>query len=167
MQDIPFFLRKDFNFDKILNIKIDNIYVGLCSPSSSSVSYVSVYRTPHYVFARNVLFNEEIYPVHGYRSYKHYSDINPRVCSEGQYVSLLDSIVDSGYDWEKKPILVFRHWKRLFPFSRWDVADGFHRLAVLAALGEKSLNVGILRSNKFVSTRIVSKIMSFIYEKKR
>jgi hypothetical protein len=143
--EIPKFLAPDLCFDAFYLINIANLYVGLRQVSGGRVVYVLVYKTPHYVFARNVLFKENLYPVSGYQSYKQYSEINPTACSGKQFVDLIRDVTDNGYDWKNRPILVYRHWSRLFPLGRWDVADGFHRLAVLAAIGEKNIIVGTLR----------------------
>jgi hypothetical protein len=152
--EIPEFLATEFCFDAFDLINISNLYVGLRPVSGGRVVYVLVYKTPHYVFARNVLFKEDLYSVSGYRSYKQYSEINLRTCSEKQFVGLIKDITDNGYDWKNRPILVFRHWSRLFPLGRWDVADGFHRIAVLAALGEKNIKVGTLRYKYNAGARV-------------
>ena len=143
--EIPKFLAPDLCFDAFDLINISNLYVGLRPITGGRTVYVLVFKAPHYVFARNVLFKEDLYPVSGYQSYRQYSEINQRGCSEKQFVGLIKDITDNGYDWENRPILVFRNWRRFFPLGRWDVADGFHRLAVLAALGEKNIKVGTLR----------------------
>lgn len=152
--EIPKFLAPDLCFNAFELINISNLYVGLRPVSGGRVFYVLVFKTPHYVFARNVLLKENIYPVSGYRSYRQYSEINPRTCSEKQFVGLIKDITENGYDWKNRPILVFRHWRRLFPLGRWDVADGFHRLAVLAALGEKKIKVGTLRYKYNAGARV-------------
>jgi hypothetical protein len=156
--EIPEFLMSEFCFDDFDLVDIINLYVGLVSVSGDCVVYVPVYNTPHYVFVRNVIYNEDICPAAGYQNYKHYLKTNPSACSERQFMRLIKDITDNGYDWKNRPILVFRNWRRYFPRGRRDVADGFHRLAVLAALGENKIKVGVLRYQHNVLSRMKKRL---------
>jgi hypothetical protein len=157
---IPEFLMSEFIFDDFDYVDVKNLYVGLLSISENCVIYVPVHKTPHYVFARNVIFNEKTHSISGYEHYKHYSEKNPDACSEKRYISLIKDIANNGYDWKNRPILVFQNWRRPFPRARKDVADGFHRLAVLAALGENKVCVGTLRYKHNVVCRMKRKFVA-------
>jgi hypothetical protein len=145
-------------FYKFCLTSINNLYVGLINHYGSDIRYVPVIKTPHFVYARYVLKNEPMKILGNYQSYAHYRSIHPQSHSQEGFNSLIKSIQTRGYDWRQNPILVFRHWRRPLPFNRWDVADGFHRLAVLAALGEKSVKVGVLRNKKSLYERFKQRV---------
>jgi len=142
---LPEFLSSDFYFDQFITVNIEKLYVGLLSASDGKVMYLPIFKTPHYHFAKNAISGGAAGPITGYESYKDYAYRNRHMCSEEEFIELIENMRTHGYDWQNKPIFVFRHWSRPFPIGRWDVADGFHRLAILAALGEKKVKVGILR----------------------
>lgn len=137
---------------------IDQLYVGLISLDGSHIYYVPIIETPHYVFARHILKEEPMRCAHKYQSYSHYRAIHPQKHSVDVFKHLMITIKDKGYEWKVSPIFVFRHWRRPFPVDRWDVADGFHRLAILAALGEKKIQVTILRRKQNLLTRLKSRV---------
>ena len=142
---LPKFVNNEFKFNCFSIVKIENIYVGLKPIYISKPIYTSIYKTPHYAFAKQIISGQKVDQQTGYSDYKHYSQINKTSCSEEKYCDLIDSFLKTGYDWQQNPILVFKNWRRPVPFNRWDVADGFHRLAILAALDFQIINVGLLK----------------------
>ena len=152
--NLPDFLYKCFKFSSFRNVNLDIIFVGLLPIGGGRAKYVPVTETPHFMLARYILLGESIETVRGYKDYAHYIAVNPRINAENNFSKLIKSIRDIGYDPEKGPILVFRSWRRLFPLKRWDVADGFHRLAILAAIGERSVLVGELRTKRSLIRRL-------------
>lgn len=161
---LPEFLSSDFYFGQYITVKIEKLYVGLVSSSNRGVIYLSIFKTPHYHFAKNVISGGAAGLITGYESYKDYAYRNRHMLmlSEEEFIQLIENIRTNGYDWKNKPIFVFRHWSRPFPIGRWDVADGFHRLAVLAALGEKSVKVATLRYKKTIFKRVVNRIITML-----
>ena len=134
--NLPVFISAHHSPGKYINVNIRMLYVGLVQASNKKIKYVPIQKTPHYLFAKSVLTGKPIQPVSDYDSYSRYLIHNPHTCSENDFIKLINEMHLMGYDWQSHPILVFRHWRRPLPFGRWDVADGFHRLAVLSALGE-------------------------------
>ena len=142
---MPSHLESTFQIRGYRSVALDNLFVGLSLPDNDRVAYVMVRDTPHFLFASHMIHGRSIRPIHGYRNYEHYAAINDDVCTQREFINLINTIRDNSYNHRESPILVFRSWRRMFPLNRWDVADGFHRLAILAALGQERLMVGILR----------------------
>ena len=159
---MPLFLKDNFILQDYRIVHIDDLFVGLAPISGGNAFYVKITQTPHYMFVRSKLFGEPGKPAHGYLDYAHYVSVNPRNDAVKSFSTLIESIKDSGYDSAINPIFVFRSWRRLFPLKRWDVADGFHRLAVLAALGKNAVPVVTLRSNKSIAERIFNRCAGHI-----
>jgi len=155
---IPYFLKKNFIFNKYYQANINDLFVGLLSISSRNPVYKSIFETPHYTFAKKTIFGINLKDTSEYKSYKHYSMINAHACSEKKFIKLIENIVENSYDWENKPILVFKNWRRPLPLNRLDVADGFHRLAILAALDQKLIKVGLLKYKHDILTRLKKNI---------
>jgi len=122
------------------------------------VKYLPVVETPHYIYVLHEQFGAPLRHMHGYKDYSQYLSIHPQSHSEEQFRQLIKDIRTNGYDWKNQPILVFRHWSRPLHMNRWDVADGFHRLAILTALGESSVIVGTLKAKKSMFKRVWSRI---------
>ena len=59
----------------------------------------------------------------------------------------MQSIQLNGFNPEYAP-LAFRSLKRVYPLNRYDIADGHHRAAVLAALGETNIELFIYKINR-------------------
>ena len=157
--ELPLHLEKTFRIRGYCTVELDNLFVGLSLLHGAGISYVRIRDTPHYIFARHVIHGEPAKANHGYSNYAHYASINDGVCAEQEFTKLIWSISDDPYDHKKSPILVFRTWRRVLPLNRWDVADGFHRLAALAALGQEELTVATLRQRKTLVERLVGKLM--------
>ena len=155
---IPSFLENSFRIHKYRTVEIDNLFVGLLAMQGAGISYVKIYDTPHYIFAKHVISGEPIEANHGYRSYDHYASINQSARTEKEFIKLIESISEISYDHKKRPVLVFRTWRRMYPLNRWEVADGFHRLAILAALGHERLTVATLRPKYTVVKRISGRL---------
>lgn len=159
---IPDYLSIDFKVHVRKIVHINLLNVGIQLLHSDEKKYTCIYDTPHYMHACHIINDDPLKVSHGYKNYDHYASLNVNVCTEEEFTGLINSINENRYDWEKRPILVFRHWKRPLPIGRWDVADGFHRLAVLAALGERRIKVVTLRPKKNLFQRF-----SEHYRKKR
>lgn len=155
---LPSFLETEFYFHGYRDVKTSKLYVGLIPLRGDRCRYVRVESTPHYYFVRQYLFGEGAEPVSGYRDYEQYLEAHSLESSEEKFVRLIEDISSNGYDWENRPVFVFRHWSRFLPFGRWDVADGFHRLAVLSALGEEVIKAGILHPKRSIGSRIVRRL---------
>jgi hypothetical protein len=136
-------------------VDIECLYVRIWFFDISRAQYVPINKTPHYFFALSVIKGEVSHPVQSlseYHIYKknEYAIHNPNNYNpfakkpEEKIVRLVNSIKANGYNWQAYPIFVSRHWKRPLPLGRWDVLDGVHRLAVLAALGESRIKVCLL-----------------------
>ncbi len=160
--ELPLFLDKDFIIKENCTLELPVLYVGLLHIVAGLPQYVSVFDTPHYFFARHVLFGERIKPISGYLDYAHYAKVNSHAWSENKFVGLISSISESGYKFEQHPIFVFRHWRRPLPIGRWDMDDGFHRLAVLAALGKTEISVRTLRAKNTSMNRLLCRAKVFI-----
>lgn len=158
-ESLPAFLQSTFQLDRFCTINITYLRVGVKQLVSGKIRYVSVDETPHYMFVRYILQGTQPTAAQGYRDYTHYISVHPHSCTEEAYRELIASIKDNGYDSENQPILVFRWWRRPWPPGRWDVADGFHRLAVLAALGEQSITVRKLRPRKNIVRRAIGRAL--------
>ncbi len=154
----PSFLNSNFALGDFQSVNIYKLYVGLRSKNKAKTKYVPVHKTPHYCFAKHHLYGNELYPVSGYQDYKHYINANSGTGSEEKYIQLIDSIKKRGYMWRTQPIFVFNHWTRLFPLGRLDVADGFHRLAILSALGEEEIKVVTLHQKYNIYRRSMHRL---------
>ena len=157
--NLPSFLSNFFYVFEFRDVKIEKLFVGLRYSDKRKIEYLNILKTPHYFFALNnidskikFLKNEPI----NYQSYIDSNQDDPR--SKERFTVLIDSIKKNGYNFKESPILVFRTFKRPLPLDRWDVADGFHRLAILAALGNKSIKVAILKRKQSFFTRLKQKI---------
>ncbi|HRS10915.1 MAG TPA: ParB/RepB/Spo0J family partition protein [Sedimentisphaerales bacterium] len=156
-RQLPVFLADRYQFHDYRVISMHRLYVGLLPTSGHKPTYVSVIRTPHYAFARQVLTGEAAAPVAGYDDYQQYASRHRRTSSPRAFEDLIASIRTNGYDAEEHPILVFRFWRRPWPLTRWDVADGFHRLAVLAAMGETKVRVATLKPRRSAWQRFIAR----------
>lgn len=156
-RQLPAFLadRYEFHDDRVVSMR--HLYVGLLPARGRKAIYVSIVSTPHYAFARQILTGETAGPVAGYADYQGYASRHPRTCSARVFEDLIASIKTNGYDAEERPILVFRFWRRPWPPTRWDVADGFHRLAVLAAMGETRVRVATLKPRRSAWQRFIAR----------
>ena len=143
---LPAHLQPFFEFRGFETVRIDGLRVGLVV--GARIRYLPVTDTPHYAFARQELAADPVRLVYGYADYSHYARVTGQPRGEESFVTLIKSIVEHGYRWRTDPILVMRSWRRLWPVNGWDVADGFHRLAVLAALNVWHIRVGTLRRSR-------------------
>jgi hypothetical protein len=157
---LPDFLSDKFQVDKLGIVYVSSLRVGLVDLNSCRIRYIPVNRTPHYYFVKSVINNEkeEECGDYGYSNYSHYSEVNSKACHPEQFIKLTNKIIDDGYNYTSYPILVFRHWRRPLPIWRLDVADGFHRLAVLAALGETKIMVCKLKYKNNIISRLVHRL---------
>lgn len=157
--DLPPSLARVFSADSCLLADIDHLFVCLWLREGDRKAYVPIVETPHYAFVRQVLTGESLWPAREYDSYAQYIRLHPHPCTEEQFIELIESFRTSGYDAQARPILVFRSWRRPLPLARWDVADGFHRLAVLAAMGERLVQVATLQQRGNALSRFAGRLM--------
>lgn len=156
---IPDFLKKDFYFSHFRVVNINKIYVGIINSKSRKIEYVNIKKTPHYNFVLNFI---GVYRISksGTTDYNRYIKSNlSEHRSEQKFINLIESMDNNGYQYDESPILVFKSLKRAFPLGRFDVADGFHRLAILAALNSTNIKVAILKRRQNVFLRIINKLV--------
>lgn len=160
---IPIFLKKAFIFSHFKIVNIDRIYVGLINSNLGKIKYINIKKTPHYYFVCEYLGikNKHEESVISYCDYIKSNPLDPR--SKQKFIELINSINKNGYNFKESPILVFKTFKRPFPFGRFDVADGFHRLSILAALDSDKVKVGVIKRKQSVLMRF-KKILNEIYE---
>lgn len=158
----PTFLADTYLLYERITVDIDNIRVRLISATTKRVVYVHVTETPHYIFARHIVAGDSLRDISGYSSYVEYSELDGNRCNEAKYVELISRMKTNGYDWVCNPILVYRRWSRFYPIHCWNVADGFHRLAILAAIGERNIKVVSLKNKHGLMMRIISRICKSI-----
>jgi hypothetical protein len=150
---LPAFLREQFVRGPILRVKIKRIRVGMKMGPSSNIKYTSIYSTPHYDFINKYLRYNKSVPYN--HDYGYYSIDNADASSPEEFIALADSIISEGYDYDSHPIYVFNNWRRFLPIGRLDVADGFHRLAILAALGKQNVEVCKLKYKQTMYSRFM------------
>jgi hypothetical protein len=160
---IPIFLKKDFIFSHFKVVNIDRIYVGLINSNLGNIKYINIKKTPHYYFVCEYLGikNKQEESIINYYDYIKSNPLDRR--SKQKFIELIDSIKRNGYIFQELPILVFKTVKRPVPYGRFDVLDGFHRLAILAALDSVNVNVAVLKRKHSVFMRL-KKILSELYE---
>ena len=151
---IPSFLF-DFKFHKYTYANIDNMFVGLLS-DEKCVNYVQIKNTPHYRYAISYL-NDSSHKNEHKKKYIDYLKIQADEHTIEKFEALINSIKENGYDSEKSPILVWRHWSRPMPIQRLGIADGCHRLAILAALGHSEICVAIILRKENIFERVIKK----------
>jgi hypothetical protein len=157
--DVPAFLDRVFSVHSCRQTDINNLFVCLWLRESTAKAYVPVVETPHYAFVREVLVGESLWPVRGYHSYSQYIGLHPHPRTDEGFIELIESFRATGYDAQTRPVLVFRSWRRPWPLTRWDVADGFHRLAILAAMGEQHIHVATLKPKRGILHRLMEKVL--------
>ncbi|MDC0006033.1 ParB/Srx family N-terminal domain-containing protein [Gammaproteobacteria bacterium] len=131
-----------------LQLPLKKLYVGLRAKNSDVINYVSVRDTPHFFFVKNFLEGTPISSVHGYEDYSQYLAAYWHPLDEDSFKNLIISIRENGYDADTKPILVVRSIRTPLPLGRYQVLDGFHRLAILAALGHHTVKVFRMRKKR-------------------
>ena len=151
---IPNFLC-DFKFKEFTYVEICNLYVGLLS-NKNIVNYVKIKNTPHYKYAQSYIFDTSDKNEHK-KNYINYLKIQSAEHTIEKFEDLINNMKENGYNSERSPILVWRHWSRPLPLKRLDVADGFHRLAILSALGYSNISVAILIRKENIFKRIINK----------
>tara|TARA_B100000787_G_C16088785_1_gene247922 strand:+ start:280 stop:786 length:507 start_codon:yes stop_codon:yes gene_type:complete len=160
---IPIFLKKDFIFSHFKAVNIDRIYVGLINSNLGKIKYINIKKTPHYYFVCDYLGIKNKHE-ESVISYCDYIKSNPLdLKSKQKFIELINLINKNGYNFKESPILVFKTFKRPFPFGRFDVADGFHRLSILAALDSDNVNVAVIKRKQSIFMRL-KKIFNEIYE---
>jgi hypothetical protein len=153
-----------FESDRLEMVNVDSLRVGLIDINSDHVSYILINKTPHYYFAKSIIDSEKKFDIggSGYLNYNHYFEANrENTSTPKQFIELTNKIIEDGYNFTNYPVLVYRHWSRPFPLRRLDVVDGFHRLAILAALGETEIMICKLRYKNSIISRFIYKLSNF------
>jgi hypothetical protein len=146
---LPTFL-SNFEFQKFELVKVEKIYVGERS-RTGKITYVPIKKTPHFRFASALVENQNNKLIEARYIYEEYLKIYKTQHSSECFTKLYQSIQSSGYKWETAPIFVWNNWRRPFPLYRRDVADGFHRLSILAALGQMQIMVArLVHSDSYI-----------------
>lgn len=146
---LPAFLSQ-FEFQKFELVQVEKVYVGERS-RSGRIEYVPVQKTPHFRFASALIENENKKLMEAIHIYENYLKNQQTNHSSECFIKLYQSIRTSGYKWETSPIFVWNNWRRPLPLYRRDVADGFHRLSILAALGHKQIMVAkLLQGDSYI-----------------
>lgn len=159
---LPLFIADNYECVEYKTIDIDNLNVGLLTPGGEKIKYVPIWETPHFLFAQQHSTNiPSSSIVNGYEDYAHYISLHEQGHTTDKFIKIINSIRIDGYDYVEEPILVFKNWKRQWPMNRWDVADGFHRLAVLAALGENQIKVLTLRYKRNLFQRAMDRFHGY------
>ncbi|MDB2389803.1 ParB/RepB/Spo0J family partition protein [Alphaproteobacteria bacterium] len=152
---LPYFL-DDFIFSDYRVVKLENIYIGYAYPNNTT-QYKSIFSTPHFKLAKYLCNpNEEDLNLlkQDYKQYHSNSDESEKL---KKFMNLIFEIQSNGYNWKDTPILVLRNWRRPLPLNRYDVADGFHRLAILAALGYEDIKVARLHYKMSILKRFAKR----------
>lgn len=153
------FIDRDFYSCGYIHVFISQLNVRLAGSSQ----YINVKCTPHYIFVRNVLYGEAIVPINDYKDYKDYIKNHWHPCDEKKFIDLIYEIKEKGYECDKSPILVYRSIRRLWPLDRYDVVDGFHRLAILEAIGLRNIKVLRVKQRKNFYYRLLSRLKGFLH----
>ena len=149
---IPPFLETNFIFSHFKIVSVDKVYVGLINSNLEKIKYVNVKKSPHYYFVCEYLGIKSSYKQSTINYFDYIKSNTRDLKSEIKFIQLIESIKKNGYNYKENPILVYRTIKKPFPLGRFFTADGFHRLSILAALGHKNINVGVLkRKQSFIS----------------
>jgi hypothetical protein len=122
-----------------IKVKVSKLYVGYAK--GKNINYTNVKNTIHYKFASSEL------KLVGDLD-KEYNDYHLNTGHDTNSVSyrrLIRVISEDGYNSKDYPILVYRSLSRPYPIKRWDVIDGFHRLAILSALGVEEVEVVVCK----------------------
>lgn len=141
-------IRRTHSSVSFLQLPLNKLYVGLRAKNSDVINYVNVRDTPHFFFVKNFLEGSPISSVHGYENYSEYLAEYWHPLNEDSFKNLIISIRENGYDADTRPILAVRSIRTPLPLGRYQVLDGFHRLAILAALGHHTVKVCRMRKKR-------------------
>ena len=131
-----------FVVNKTKKMKINSLIVVLrCKDNFAK--YVNVTDTPHY---RNVI-NFESGGTKNTEEYENYRKKYIKDSNSDSFYSLYTNIKNIGYD-ERNKVLIYRNLKIFKYLFRWFVADGFHRLSILYALGFYEIETVLLSRKK-------------------
>ena len=120
-------------------VDIKNIYTGI-KFRGGQIKYQALCESPIYRYAK-VIAVDGIADAHEKLLYNRYQQ-SYLGTSTKKVEAIVKSIRLNGFNPEYAP-LAFRSLKRVFPLHRYDVADGHHRAAVLAALGQTNIELVI------------------------
>lgn len=144
---------------KRITIEIDSLFVGVRS-DQGVINYVSIDQSPIYLYLYDKITKKLSSSSHIDR-YRNYIRTNTAITREQSLMKVYQSIKDNGFDSYYAP-LVFRSGKRPFPFGRYDVADGHHRLCILKLLGHEKVNAVFFKVQ--LSKQIKSLLNSIVQE---
>jgi len=143
---------------KIVDIK--NIYAGI-KFRDGQIKYQAIYLSPIYRYAK-VIAADGTASAHEKILYNRYQK-SYLGTSTKKVEALVESIRLNGFNPEYAP-LAFRSLKRVFPLHRYDVADGHHRAAVLAALGQTKIELVIYKLKHKNSLRQLAESIQYSFK---
>ena len=141
-------------------VDIKNIYAGI-KFRSGQIKYQALCRSPIYRYAK-VIAADGIASVHEKTLYNRYQQ-SYLGTSTKKVEAIVQSIRLNGFNPEYAP-LAFRSLKRVFPLHRYDVADGHHRAAVLAALGQTKIELVIYKVKHKNSLRRLAESIQYSFK---
>ena len=129
--------------DKYRKIKISKTKFAL-RISDQSIKLIDIYNSPHYYFVKNYINKTDKYPIKNILTYEQYYENKWTNRSPEYFKELVDDISDY-FDYKRDPIIVFKGIRPIKNIGSWVVVDGFHRIAILAALNNKAFKAKALR----------------------
>lgn len=154
---IPEHLRLEDAVFELKQVNIENIYVGI-KGSDQRIRYKHLYKSPIYIYARSIVQDDDVDS--GIKKlFKEYNECYRRTSTQ-RIEDLIKSIKLKGFDENYAPI-AFRSFKRILPFKRYDLADGHHRAAVLAALGASNIELLVFQRRR--TSKLLRWIQSIRY----
>ena len=141
-------------------VDIKNIYTGI-KFKGGKIKYEALCRSPIYRYAK-VIAADGIANAHEKALYNRYQQ-SYLGTSTKKVEAIVQSIQSNGFNPEYAP-LAFRSLKRVFPLQRYDIADGHHRAAVLAALGQTEIELVIYRVNHKNSLRRLAESIQYSFK---
>ena len=141
-------------------VNIEKIYTGIKITNDRS-KYKALCQSPIYRYAK-IIATDGIANSQEKMLYKRYQELYPGT-STSKIESLMQSIQLNGFNPEYAP-LAFRSLKRVYPLNRYDIADGHHRAAVLAALGETNIELFIYKIKHKESLRRFAESVQYLFK---
>ena len=141
-------------------VNLGKIYTGI-KLSDDKIKYKTLVESPIYRYAK-VIATYGIANAQEKMLYSKYQQLYPDT-STSKVEALVQSIQTNGFNPEYAP-LAFRSLKRLYPLNRYDIADGHHRAAVLAALGQTSIELFIYKVKHKNALRCLAESVQYLFQ---
>jgi len=141
-------------------VHIGNIYAGI-KFKDGQIKYQSLCESPIYRYAK-VIAVDGIAREHEKTLYNKYQQAYLGTSTQ-KVEAIVQSIRLNGFNPEYAP-LAFRSLKRVFPLHRYDLADGHHRAAVLAALGQTNIELVIYKVKHKNSLRRLAETIQYSFK---